>query len=41
MECKTVIQDVICRIKAIKGVEDTYILSEEDKKKIFELEKKS
>lgn len=41
MECKTVIQDVICRIKAMKGVEDTYILSEEDKKKIFELEKKA
>jgi len=28
-------------IKAIKGVEDTYILSEEDKEKIFELEKKA
>ncbi len=41
MECKDVIQDVICRIKAIKGVEDTYILSEEDKEKIFELEKKA
>ena len=41
MECKTVIQDVICRIKAMKGVEDTYILSEEDKEKIFELEKKA
>jgi hypothetical protein len=41
VECKTVIQDVICRIKAMKGVEDTYILSEEDKKKIFELEKKA
>lgn len=41
MKCETVIQDVICRIKAIKGVEDTYILSEEDKEKIFELEKKA
>ena len=41
MECKNVIQDVVCRIKAIKGVEDTYILSEEDKDKIFELEKKA
>ena len=41
MECKNVIQDVICRIKAIKGVEDTYILSEEDKDKIIELEKKA
>jgi hypothetical protein len=41
LECKDVIQDVICRIKAIKGVENTYILSEEDKEKIFELEKKA
>ena len=41
MECKNVIQDVTCRIKAIKGVEDTYILSEEDKEKILELEKKA
>jgi hypothetical protein len=41
LECKNVIQDVVCRIKAIKGVEDTYILSEEDKDKIFELEKKA
>ncbi|AKB52235.1 hypothetical protein MSBRW_2982 [Methanosarcina barkeri str. Wiesmoor] len=41
MECKTVIQDVICRIKAMEGVEDTYVLSEEDKEKIYELEKKA
>lgn len=41
MECKDVIQDVICRIKAMTGVEDTYILSEEDKEKILELEKKA
>ncbi len=41
MECKNVIQDVMCRIKAIKGVEDTYILNEEDKDKIIELEKKA
>ena len=41
MECKNVIQDVICRIKAMKGVEDTYVLSEEDKEKILELEKKA
>jgi hypothetical protein len=41
LECKNVIQDAICRIKAIKGVEDTYILSEEDKEKILELEKKA
>jgi hypothetical protein len=41
LKYETVIQDVICRIKAIKGVEDTYILSEEDKEKIFELEKKA
>ena len=41
MECKIVIQDVVCRINAIKGVEDTYILSEEDKEKIIELEKKA
>lgn len=41
MECQDIIQDVLCRIKAIKGVEDTYILSEEDKVKIFELEKKA
>jgi len=41
LECKDVIQNVICMIKAIKGVEDTYILSEEDKEKIFELEKKA
>jgi len=36
-----VIQDVICIIKALKGVEDTYILNEEDKGKILELEKKA
>ncbi len=41
MECKNVIQDVVCRIKAIKGVEETYILSEEDKEKVLELEKKA
>lgn len=41
MECQDIIQDVLCRIKAMKGVEDTYILDEEDKKKIFELEKKA
>ena len=41
MECKDIIQDVICRIKAIKGVEETYILTEKDKEKIFELEKKA
>lgn len=41
MECKNIIQDVICRIKAIKGVEDTYVLNEEDKEKILELEKKA
>ena len=40
LECKDITQDVICRIKAMKGVEDTYILNEEDKQKIFELEKK-
>jgi len=41
LECQDIIQDVLCRIKAIKGVEDTYILNEEDKEKIFELEKKA
>lgn len=41
MECKDVIQDVICRIKAIKGVEETYILDEKDKEKVIELEKKA
>lgn len=41
MECKDVIQDVICRIKDIKGVEDTYILDEKDKEKVIELEKKA
>lgn len=41
MECQDIIQDVLCRIKAMKGVEETYILSEEDKEKIFELEKKA
>lgn len=41
MECKNVIQDVICRIKAIKGVDETYILNEEDKEKVIELEKKA
>lgn len=41
MECQDIIQDVLCRIKAMKGVEDTYILNEEDKEKIFELEKKA
>ena len=41
MECKDVIQDVICRIKDIKGVEETYILDEKDKEKVIELEKKA
>jgi hypothetical protein len=41
LECKNVIHDVICKIKTIKGVEDTYILNEEDKDRIFELEKKA
>lgn len=41
MECQDIIQDVLCRIKAMKGVEDTYILNEEDKEKILELEKKA
>jgi hypothetical protein len=41
LECKNVIQDVICRIKAIKGVDETYILNEEDKEKVLELEKKA
>lgn len=41
MECKDITQEVICRIKAMKGVEDTYILNEEDKEKIIELEKKA
>jgi hypothetical protein len=41
LECKDAIQNVTCRIKAIKGVEDTYILNEKDREKIFELEKKA
>lgn len=41
MECKSVIQDVICKIKSIKGVDEAYILDEKDKEKIFELEKKA
>ncbi len=41
LECKDVIQDVICKIKAVKGVEEAYILNEKDKEKIFELEKKA
>jgi hypothetical protein len=41
LECQDIIQDVICRIKATKGVEDTYVLNEGDKEKIFELEKKA
>jgi len=41
LECQDIIQDVLCRIKAIKGVEDTYVLNEKDKEKIFELEKKA
>ena len=41
MECQDIIQDVLCRIKAMKGVEETYILNEEDKEKILELEKKA
>lgn len=40
MECQDIIQDVLCRIKAMKGVEETYILNEEDKEKILELRKK-
>ncbi|MDD3043726.1 MAG: hypothetical protein PHV51_06725 [Methanosarcinaceae archaeon] len=39
MECNTIIEDVLCKIKAIKGVEDTYILDEEDREKILQLEK--
>ena len=41
MECTQVIQDVICRLKATKGVEDTYILDEKDKETVLELEKKA
>lgn len=41
MECKDITQDVICRIKAIKGVDETYILTEKDREKILELEKKA
>lgn len=41
MECNTTIEDVLCKIKAIKGVEDTYILDEEDKETILQLEKKA
>jgi hypothetical protein len=41
LECQDIIQDVLCRIKAMKGVEETYILNEEDKEKILELEKKA
>ncbi len=33
LECQDIIENVLCRIKAMKGVEDTYILSEEDKEK--------
>lgn len=41
MECKEVIQDAICKIKAMKGVEETYVLNETDKEKVLELEKKA
>jgi hypothetical protein len=41
LECTQVIQDVICRLKATKGVEDTYILDEKDKETVLELEKKA
>jgi hypothetical protein len=41
LECKDIIQDVICKIKAIEGVEEAYILNEKDKEKVFELEKKA
>lgn len=39
MECKDIIAEVLCKIKAMKGVEDTYILNEEEKEKVLELEK--
>ena len=41
LECKDIIQDVICKIKAVKGVEEAYVLNEKDKEKIFDLEKKA
>jgi hypothetical protein len=41
LECKDITQDVICRIKAIKGVDETHILTEKDREKILELEKKA
>lgn len=41
LECKNITQEVICRIKAVKGVEEAYVLNEDDKEKIIELEKKA
>ncbi len=41
MENKEIIEDVQCKIKAIKGVEDTYIITEKDREKILALEKEA
>lgn len=40
MEHSDIIQEVLCRIKAIKGVENAYILDEKDREEITALEKK-
>lgn len=41
MERNEIIEDVQCKIKAMKGVEDTYIITEEDREKILALEKEA
>jgi len=41
LENKEIIEDVQCKIKAIKGVEDTYIITEKDREKILALEKEA
>lgn len=41
MERNEIIKDVQCKIKAMKGVEDTYIITEEDREKILALEKEA
>lgn len=41
LERNEIIEDVQCKIKAMKGVEDTYVITEEDREKIFALEKEA
>jgi len=39
LERKSITEALLCKLKAIKGVEETYILDEEEREKILQLEK--